>query len=159
MNICSWNTWKKRYNPRIFVSRDFQKWWAKQTIAPTLTVHGFLFVSQDADYGFENGTRQWAENEARHYLLNYKKKAEDCEFVYFCSRGSNGYMDYRAVYVRFLDAGMYDTCINCCQFSEPVYDNGIIIKGTCKKIGVIHPYNPCAEFNRSSGNSVENKNC
>lgn len=98
-NIMSWPTWKKHNNPKIYYVRDGVKGWACETIHPTLQKYGFTFVSEDYDYGLK-GTKQWASEEADFYLTNYHKNPEHCEFVYWCSRGSNGYMDYRAIYVK-----------------------------------------------------------
>lgn len=99
--IQSWQTWKKRNNPPIYSVHDGTKGWVRQTIEPTLQKCGFTIVSAGYDYGFTDSCKQWATEEAGFYLSSDDKKAGDWEFVYFCSHGNNGYMDYRALYVRY----------------------------------------------------------
>lgn len=132
MNIKSWNTWKKKNNPSIYLDRDLIKGWAVQKIRPTLIAHGFYIVAEDFEYGFEEKTSKWAKEEAQFYIEQSGYDGKECEFVYFFSKGSNNYMDYRAVYVRFLNINYYcNACINCEHFNPLKMDHDYIVLGSC----------------------------
>lgn len=103
-NILSWQTWKKHNKPEIYSCCDGIKCWARETIHPTLSKNGFSPISYDFDYGFSTKTKQWAIEEAEFYLEQNNLKMEECEFVYFYSRGTNDYMDCRALFVRHKEA-------------------------------------------------------
>lgn len=145
-SVLSWPTWKKKNLPQTFGCYDSTKGWIRQSIQPTLIMYGFFFVAEDYDYGFNEKSKTWALQEADRYLSESGKQEKDCEFVYFCSRGGDGFMDYRAVYVRFLDINLYETCITCERFSEPVKEKGITIRGHCSKHGECHPFSKCINY-------------
>lgn len=147
-SVLSWPTWKKKNLPQTFGCYDSTKGWIRQSIQPTLIMYGFFFVAEDYDYGFNEKSKTWALQEADRYLSECGKQEKDCEFVYFCSRGDNGFMDYRAEYVRFLDINLYETCINCERFTNPIKDRNITICGMCSKHGKCHPFSHCDDYKK-----------
>lgn len=99
MDIISYNTYKKRYNPQIYYVRDGIKGWAKQTVTPTLDHDGWKQCIYDYEYGmFENekpkdmAIRLLKETWGEEWLNNKK-------FVYYpyYYNGMNSMMD--ALYV------------------------------------------------------------
>lgn len=99
MRIQSYETWKKKENPKIYIVRDGVKWWAKQTVAPTIQHYGWKQCIFDSYYR----DLEWKKPKERasELLINTwgNDWCEGKEFVYYEYHGTNGYMD--CMYVWF----------------------------------------------------------
>ena len=108
MDIISYNTFKKRYNPTIYCVRDGVKGWAVQTVTPTLRHHGWKSCIQEYDYGLSsahNREREKPKDMAKRLLLKEwgEQWCKDKKFVYYLYEGNNGYMDVLYVYYKEKD--------------------------------------------------------
>ena len=108
IDIISYATFKKRYNPTIYEVWDGVKGWARQTVTPTLSHHGWLPCTQEYDYGLSaahNRENEKPKDMAKRLLLKEwgENWCKDKKFVYYLYEGTNGYMDVLYVYWKYKD--------------------------------------------------------
>lgn len=92
----SWQTFKKRVDPKLYSVNDGVKGWAKEVIPPTMIKLGWHYTYV-ADYGITK-PKEWAHKEVDDLLS--LKDIDKSHFVYSFTKGKNGYMDVVQVYYR-----------------------------------------------------------
>ena len=103
MKIQTYATWKKKKQPVIYSVTDGQKWWAKQTVAPTIEHYGWKQCFFDCYYGDYKAVK------LKTRVINHLKETwgekwlDGKEFVYYEYHGSNGYMDCLYIWYKDLE--------------------------------------------------------
>ena len=103
IDICCYDTWKKRNNPEIWSVRDGIKGWAVQTVGPTLEHYEWKQCIMDYDYGICDEIKP--KNLSIKLLTEIygKEWMKDKKFVYYLYHGTNGYMDVIYVWYKNKD--------------------------------------------------------
>lgn len=99
-SIISYSTWKKKNNPEIREVRDGIKWWAVQTVCPTIEYYGWKQCIFDSYYRNWDGTKP--KEHAIQLLINNwgENWLKGKKFVYYEYHGTNGYMDCMYVWYK-----------------------------------------------------------
>jgi len=100
MKIQSYVTWKKKEKPTIYSVTDGIKWWAKQTVSPTIEHYGWkqcIFDTYYRDWEGKKPKQRAIQSVIETYGSNWTNGKE---FVYYEYHGTNGYMDCMYVWYK-----------------------------------------------------------